>query len=117
MEKWEIGRRRKSGLPGCVSVSLDGLAGSDSVTPMPKKNVLTVKQLHDDTGPSVRRAGASRRPVPITDRGELVAVLANPSLVRPVPRRRILLPEYEALMAQAPRADIQAALDEVRGER
>jgi hypothetical protein len=84
---------------------------------VPKVAVLTVKQLHDDTGPSVRRAGASKRPVPITDRGELVAVLANPSLVRPLSRKRILLPEYEAMMAQAPADDIQAALDEVRGDR
>lgn len=84
---------------------------------MPKPAALTVKQLHDDTGPSVRRAGASKRPVPITDRGELVAVLANPSLVRPFSRKRILLPEYEKMMAQAPEEDIQAALDEVRGDR
>jgi hypothetical protein len=84
---------------------------------MPRRAVLTVKQLHDDTGPSVRRAGASKRPVPITDRGELVAVLANPALVRPVSRRRVLLPEYEAMMAQAPANDVQAALDEIRGER
>lgn len=84
---------------------------------MPKSTVLTVKQLHDETGPSVRRAGASRRPVPITDRGELVAVLANPSLVRPVSRKRILLPEYEAMMAQAATDNIQAALDEIRGAR
>lgn len=84
---------------------------------MPKRTVLTVKQLHDDTGASVRRAGAARRPVPITDRGQLVAVLANPALVRPVSRKRILLPEYEALMAQPAADDIQRALDEIRGER
>ena len=84
---------------------------------MPAKGVLTVKQLHDDTGPSVRRAAASKRPIPITDRGELVAVLANPALVRPRERRRVLLPEYEAMMAEAPRDDVQAALDEIRGDR
>jgi hypothetical protein len=55
--------------------------------------------------------------VPITDRGELVAVLANPALVRPVSRQRVLLPEYEALMASAPANHLQAALDELRGER
>ena len=55
--------------------------------------------------------------MPITDRGELIAVLANPSLVRPTSRKRVLLPEYEAMMAQAPADDVQAALDEVRGER
>ena len=84
---------------------------------MPKPTVLTVKQLHDDTGRSVRRAAASKHPVPITDRGELVAVLANPSLVRPASRKRVLLPEYEAMMARRPATDIQAALDEVRGDR
>lgn len=84
---------------------------------MPRSSTLTVKQLHDETGASVRRAGASRRPFPITDRGELVAVLANPSLVRPISRKRILLPEYEALMAQTPADGIQIALDEIRGDR
>lgn len=84
---------------------------------MASKPVLTVKQLHDDTGPSVRRAGASKRPIPITDRGELVAVLANPSLVRPAARKRVLLPEYEALMAEPSVDRIQAALDELRGDR
>jgi hypothetical protein len=84
---------------------------------MPSPAVLTVKQLHDDPGASVRRAGAARRPVPITDRGELVAVLAHPALVRPVSRKRVLLPEYEALMASAPANHLEAALDELRGER
>ena len=80
---------------------------------------LTIKELHDDTGSSVRRAGAARRPVAITDRGELVAVLANPSLVRPASRKRVLLPEYEAMMAASAGKgnDIQAALDEIRGDR
>jgi hypothetical protein len=80
-------------------------------------SVITVKQLHDETGASVRRAGASRRPIPITDRGELVAVLANPSLVRPSQRKRVLLPEYEAMMAGPLVDDVQAALNEVRGDR
>jgi hypothetical protein len=84
---------------------------------MPRSSVLTVKQLHDNTGASVRRAGASKRPVPITDRGELVAVLASPALVRPPTRKRVLLPEYEAMMAEPPGNDIQAALDEIRGDR
>jgi hypothetical protein len=79
--------------------------------------VLTVKQLHDDTGPSVRRAGAAKRPVPITDRGELVAMLANPALVRPASRKRVLLPDYEAMMAAPTGRHLQAALDEIRGDR
>ena len=84
---------------------------------MAQVSALTIKQLHDDTGASVRRAGASRRPIPITDRGHLVAVLANPSLVRPLTRKRILLPEYERAMKEAPSNHIQAALDDVRGDR
>ncbi len=84
---------------------------------MPSIDVLTVKQLHDDTGRSVRRAGASKRPIPITDRGELVAVLANPALVRSPQRKRVLLPEYEAMMSAPAGDDIQTALDEIRGDR
>jgi len=78
---------------------------------------LTIKEIHDNTGPCIMRAGAARRPVAITDCGELVAVLANPSLVQPVSRKRILLPEYEAIMALPTGNSIQAALDEIRGER
>ena len=84
---------------------------------MPSPTVFTIKQLHDDTGPLVRRAGASKRPILITDRGEQVAVLANPALLRPQRRNRVLLPEYEAMMVQSPGDDIQAALDEIRGDR
>ena len=78
---------------------------------------MTIKELHDDTGALVRRAGASKRPIRITDRGEEVAVIANLSLLRPAGRRRTILPEYEALMAGAPGDDVRAALDEIRGER
>lgn len=84
---------------------------------MPTKRVLTIKQLHDDTGPLIRRAGASKRPVPVTDRGEEVAVIAHRSLLRPVSRQRILLPEYQAMMAAPPRDTIEAALSEIRGNR
>lgn len=84
---------------------------------MPATKVLTIKQLHDDTGALVRRAGASGRPVPITDRGQEVAVLANRSLLRPINRQRTVLPEYEALMAMPPGDQIQAALDDIRGGR
>ena len=84
---------------------------------MSSSAVLTIKQLHDDTGPLVRRAGKLRRPIPITDRGKQVAVLANPDLLRPQRRDRVLLPEYEAMMAQSPSDDIQGALNEIRGDR
>jgi hypothetical protein len=82
-----------------------------------KPACITIKQLHDDTGALVRRAGISMRPVPITDRGREVAVIANRSLLRPAGRSRNLLPEYEAMMAKTQADDIQAALDEIRGDR
>ena len=78
---------------------------------------ITIKELHATTGDHVRRAGSSRAPVVITDRGQPVAVLANPSLLAPRKRKRTLLPEYEAMMAARPGNSIQAALDEIRGDR
>ena len=83
-------------------------------------STITIKELHATTGEYVRRAGASRTPLVITDRGEPVAVLANPALVSPVRRKRVLLPEYEAMIANAkiPRAStLQEDLDAIRGER
>lgn len=84
---------------------------------MSSSTVLTIKQLHDDTGALVRRAGASKHPIPITDRGEEVAVIASRALLRPVSRKRTILPEYEAMMAEPAGDDVQAALDEIRGDR
>jgi hypothetical protein len=84
---------------------------------MSSENVLTIKQLHDDTGSLVRRAGASKHPTPITHRGQEVAVIANRALLRPVSRKRAILPEYETMMAESPGNDLQAALDEIRGDR
>jgi prevent-host-death family protein len=78
---------------------------------------ITIKELHATTGDHVRRAGSSRTPVVITDRGQPVAVLANPSLLTPRKRKRTLLPEYEAMMASPAGNDIQTALDEIRGDR
>jgi PHD/YefM family antitoxin component YafN of YafNO toxin-antitoxin module len=80
-------------------------------------STLTIKQLHDDTGALVRRAGASKRPVIVTDRGQEVAVLANRSLLRSVGRKRTILPGYEAMMSGTLGDYIQAALDETRGDR
>jgi len=81
------------------------------------RSSITIKELHATTGDHVRRAGSSRVPVVITDRGQPVAVLANPSLLTPRKRKRTLLPEYEAMMAGPARNDIQGALDEIRGDR
>lgn len=78
---------------------------------------ITIKELHATTGEHVRRAGAARTPVVITDRGEPVAVLANPNLLSKRRRVRTLLPEFAAMMARAPGHDLQDDLDAVRGDR
>jgi len=78
---------------------------------------LTIEQLHDDTGAWVRRAGASDRPIPITDQGREVAVIVNRSLLRQANRKRTLLPEFEAMMSAPPGDNIATALDEIRGDR
>ena len=78
---------------------------------------ITIKELHRATGASVRRAGASRVPVVVTDHGEPVAVIASPSLLKWRRRKRTLLPEYKALMAKAPGDDVREDLDAVRGDR
>jgi prevent-host-death family protein len=63
---------------------------------------ITIEELHATTGEHVRRAGSSRTPILITDRGEPVAVLANPALLKARRRQRTTLPEYESLMKRAP---------------
>jgi prevent-host-death family protein len=78
---------------------------------------ITIKELHRATGEAVRRAGASRTPVVVTDRGEPVAVIANPSLLKTRRRKRTLLPEFKALMAKPAGTGLQEDLDAVRGER
>ena len=78
---------------------------------------ITIKELHAATGEQVRRAGTSRSPVVVTDRGRPVAVLANPSLLKPRSRKRKLLPEFQALMARSPGSDLHDDLDAVRGDR
>lgn len=78
---------------------------------------ITIEELHATTGEHVRRIGASRSPVYVTDRGQPVAVLASPALLKPRRRNRTLLPAYKALMAQAPNDDMLDDLDAVRGER
>jgi hypothetical protein len=82
------------------------------------KGSVSIKELHEKTGELVRQAGHSRTPVPVTDRGKVVAVLAPPELVVRKRSKPVLLPEYLEVIAQmsAPN-DILEALDEVRGER
>jgi PHD/YefM family antitoxin component YafN of YafNO toxin-antitoxin module len=78
---------------------------------------ITIKELHATTGEHVRRIGASRTPVLVTDRGQPVAVLGSPSLLKPKRRQRTLLPEYVAMMARPPGPAVQDDLDAVRGDR
>jgi len=78
---------------------------------------ITIKELHQTTGEHVRRAGASRSPVVVTDHGKPVAVLASPSLLKLKRRKRTLLPEYKALMAKTPGNDVMDDLNAVRGDR
>ena len=83
---------------------------------MPPAATISIKQLHAKTGEWVRRAGKSRTPLPVTDRGRLVAVLAGAHL--PVQaRQRTLLPAYAALLAKKPGHDVLADLNAVRGDR
>ncbi len=78
---------------------------------------VTIKQLHATTGDYVRRAARSRTPIIVTDRGEAIAVLAHPALLRSRRRKRTLLPEFEALMERASGHDLCEDLDAVRGDR
>lgn len=82
---------------------------------MPRR--ITLKELHATTGDLVRRAARSRVPVLITDRGQPVAVLASPAVLKPRSRQRILLPEFAALMSRPPGDDLRDDLDAIRGER
>ena len=78
---------------------------------------ITIKELHAKTGEAVRKAGKSRQPIAVTDRGKLVAVLASPHLYTGKVRRRTLLPEYAKFLAKHDTNDVLEDLDAVRGDR
>jgi len=78
---------------------------------------ITIKELHAKTGELVRRAGGSRSPVIVTDRGEAVAFLANLSLLKPTRRQRAIIPAYAAMMAEGQSEDVLDDLEAVRGDR
>jgi prevent-host-death family protein len=83
------------------------------------KGSVSIRELHEKTGEVVRRACASSVPVPVTDRGEVVAVLVGPHAV-PLRKRakRVLLPGYIKLILEGPLSDdVLGDLDAVRGER
>jgi len=79
---------------------------------MRRKRTITIKELHAHTGMHVRRA--SKTPVRVTDRGELVAVLVGPHSFPPTRPNRKLLADYEALLANFPQTDVLSALSEDR---
>lgn len=82
------------------------------------KRALTIKELHAKTGEHVRAAGKSPIPVPVTDRGKLVAVLVSAQLLPKKRRpRRTLIREYATLLAKQKSNDVLEDLDSVRGER
>ena len=80
---------------------------------------ISIRELHEKTGELVRRAGASRTPFDVTDRGEVVAVLASPNTLPPRKRpKRVLLPGYKKLLPEGSlSADILESLDAIRDER
>jgi prevent-host-death family protein len=78
---------------------------------------VTIKELHALTGETIRRAGRTRAPIIVTDRGEPVAILANLSLLKTPRRMRTLSAEFEALMASPHGSDSSEDLDAVRGGR
>lgn len=84
---------------------------------MKRRNTISIKQLHDKTGEHVRAAARSRRPIGVTDRGKLVAVLGPATGGGEPHRQRRLLAEYQALLAGMPGPPVDEDLDAVRGER
>jgi antitoxin (DNA-binding transcriptional repressor) of toxin-antitoxin stability system len=84
---------------------------------MATKGSITIKELHAQTGEHVRRAGRGRSPLPVTDRGKVVAALVPPNLVPVGRRRRSVLPEYAAWLGRRVSTDVLRDLDAVRGDR
>jgi prevent-host-death family protein len=78
---------------------------------------ITIKELHRTTGEYVRRAGASRTPIIVTDHGKPVAVLTSPTMIKPKRRKRVLLPEFKAMWERGQRGDSMDDLNDIRGDR
>jgi antitoxin (DNA-binding transcriptional repressor) of toxin-antitoxin stability system len=84
------------------------------------KSSVSIRELHEKTGELVRRAGKANKPLPITDHGEVVAVLASPDVVLPLRKRpkRVILPGYRKSILETPqKGDVLEDLDAVRGDR
>ncbi len=84
---------------------------------MMKKDGISIKELHEKTGELVRQAGRARSPVPVTDRGKIVAVLGSPKLIKAEKRGTRSLPQsYLDFIKTLPRTDVIKDLDEVRAD-
>ena len=83
------------------------------------KDSVSIRELHEKTGDLVRKAGESRTPLPVTDRGKVVAVLVRPDAIPLVKRpKQVLLPEYVRLILNGPKSgDVLEDLEAVRGDR
>jgi hypothetical protein len=76
---------------------------------------ITIKELHEKTGELVRAAGEARRPVGVTDRGKVVAVLGSPKLIKAGKRPKRGLPQaYLDFVKTLPRTDVMQYLDQER---
>jgi len=84
---------------------------------MGRKGSITIKELHARTGEHVRRAGRGRTPVPVTDRGKVVAALVPATLLPAGRRRRTVLAEYASWLGRCQATDVLRDLDAVRGDR
>ena len=81
---------------------------------------ITIEEFRATADDYLRRAGASHTPLTITDHGKPIATIVNPASVTPVRRKRVLLPEYEAMIANAKipsTSTLQEDLDDIRGGR
>jgi antitoxin (DNA-binding transcriptional repressor) of toxin-antitoxin stability system len=72
---------------------------------------ISIKELHAHTGVYVRKA--AKKTLQVTERGEPIAILASPHLLVKNRRKRVLLPEYKALMKKTSH-DVLEDLDAVR---
>ena len=81
------------------------------------KSSISIKELHAKTGELVRQASRSRTPVPVTDRGRLVAALIPVQLLPKKRRNRTLIPEYAAFLAKSRSDDVLEDLDATRSDR
>lgn len=84
---------------------------------MGRDGSISIKDLHAQTGALVRRAGRGRTPIPVTDRGKVVAALVPAALLPVRRRRRTVLRAYAKWLSRRPVTRVLDDLHAVRGER